>query len=208
MFHRISWNHEHRIYDLRSDGIIRLCIIFGGSALGWLCCLVKIFIECFQGAWMYFWLPKSGITVANTMSIDIWTYRYSDNGEVWFEELDVHHILTHLFVWFVEWNGLIHHSLIPHKLVISIGMGDGVIAPIHGMESWCTTSYYGGDSWNQTSDVPCHCLQQWNWPCVKQCFQIMIWTLVAWSQTRWLIVPRHQLVVISLGLVYKWPRTA
>lgn len=41
---------------------------------------------------------KYGITVANTMSIEIWTYKYGDNGEFWFEELDVHRILTHLFV--------------------------------------------------------------------------------------------------------------
>jgi hypothetical protein len=33
----------------------------------------------------------------------------------------VHLLLTpHFFIWFVEWNRLIHHHLISHKLIISI----------------------------------------------------------------------------------------
>jgi len=35
----------------------------------------------------------------------------------------VHHLLNpNFFVWFVEWNGLIHHRLIAHKLIISTSM--------------------------------------------------------------------------------------
>jgi hypothetical protein len=35
----------------------------------------------------------------------------------------VHLLLTrHTFIWFVEWNELIHHHLIPCKLIISICM--------------------------------------------------------------------------------------
>jgi hypothetical protein len=33
----------------------------------------------------------------------------------------IHLLLTpHFFIWFVEYNGLIHHHLIPHKLIISV----------------------------------------------------------------------------------------
>ena len=33
------------------------------------------------------------------------------------------------FVWFVEWNRLMHHHLIPHKLMSSTSMRNGVIPP-------------------------------------------------------------------------------
>ena len=42
---------------------------------------------------------------------------------IWFEEW-ASPLFTHslLFYWFVEWNRLMHHHLIPHKLIISICM--------------------------------------------------------------------------------------
>jgi hypothetical protein len=42
----------------------------------------------------------------------------------------IHLLLTpHFFIWFVEYNGLIHHHHIPHKLIISIYMRSGLIPP-------------------------------------------------------------------------------
>jgi hypothetical protein len=42
----------------------------------------------------------------------------------------VPHLLTHHFlVWFVEWNELIHHHFIPHRLIISNNMGNEFIPP-------------------------------------------------------------------------------
>lgn len=41
----------------------------------------------------------------------------------------VHCLLTHFFVWFVERNGLIHHHLTSHKLIVSIITRNGVIPP-------------------------------------------------------------------------------
>jgi len=35
----------------------------------------------------------------------------------WFEEWDTPSS-SHSLVWFVEWNGLIHQDLIPHKLIL------------------------------------------------------------------------------------------
>jgi len=49
----------------------------------------------------------------------------------------VHLLLTHFFVWFVEWNELISHC-IAHKLIISINMRCHP-TKIHGMDSWCST---------------------------------------------------------------------
>jgi hypothetical protein len=42
----------------------------------------------------------------------------------------VHHLLTpHFFVWFVEWNELIHHHYISHKLITSNNMRNEFIPP-------------------------------------------------------------------------------
>jgi hypothetical protein len=40
----------------------------------------------------------------------------------------VQHLLApHFFVWFVEWNGLIHHHLIPHSWLVGTNMRNVVI---------------------------------------------------------------------------------
>jgi len=40
----------------------------------------------------------------------------------------IHLLLTpHFCIWFVEWNELIYHHLIPHKLIISICMRNELI---------------------------------------------------------------------------------
>jgi hypothetical protein len=42
----------------------------------------------------------------------------------------IHLLLTpYFFIWFVEYNGMIHHHPIPHKLLISIHMKSGLIPP-------------------------------------------------------------------------------
>jgi hypothetical protein len=35
----------------------------------------------------------------------------------------------HILVWFLEWNELIHHHFIPHKLIISNNMRNEFIPP-------------------------------------------------------------------------------
>jgi hypothetical protein len=51
----------------------------------------------------------------------------------------VYHLLTLHFVWLVEWKGLIHHHLIPHKLIIIGSTRNGVIPPNFGIDLRCTT---------------------------------------------------------------------
>jgi hypothetical protein len=42
----------------------------------------------------------------------------------------LHHLLTsHFFVWFVEWNGLIHHHLIHHSYLVSTNMKNEITPP-------------------------------------------------------------------------------
>jgi hypothetical protein len=42
----------------------------------------------------------------------------------------IHLLLTsHIFIWFVEYNELIHHHFIPRKLIISIYMRSELIPP-------------------------------------------------------------------------------
>jgi hypothetical protein len=39
----------------------------------------------------------------------------------------VHHLLIpYFFVWFMKWNGLMYHHIIPHKLIIRISVTNGV----------------------------------------------------------------------------------
>jgi hypothetical protein len=52
----------------------------------------------------------------------------------------VHYLLTLHFVWLVEWKGLIHHHLIPHKLIIISSTRNGVIPPNFGIDLRTTSS--------------------------------------------------------------------
>ena len=90
---------------------------------------------------------------------------------VWGMRWSIFLLTPHFFIWFVEWNELIHKHLIPHKLIISICMRNGLIPPkLMGWTHDASPHEAWDDSTNQTHHkwlvtLACYWLQLWATGC-------------------------------------------